>query len=842
MATTLSWKIELASPAADVWEVLSDTDAFNRAAGLDFQFERDGDVMRGTTTVLGVRSTWVEEPFTWERPNRFVNRRTYDSGPVHEATATCRLDEGPSGTTVHYQVHLEPRNLLARPMVAVLAQTTIRPGLDRALKRAVAAIRGEAPLDPPPELTPEQRTHLSEGLAAIDSSVRAALVRRIESLPLRLQQCLRPLQIAHEDGLDPIDVVTGCVRAAAQGALRMELQVLCPRCRGAHRKQTWLELEVQGVHCPSCNISYDGSLIENVEVVFAPAAEVRDPDVPVACVFAPARTPHILAQVMVAPGGKASFDAHLSTGSYRLETRGAQVWLLAEPDAEPEDVTAALDAITFHPATLRVKPGRRRITLHNLGKSTARIALHARWRPPHALTVGQLFAWPEVRALLPESFVAGTACEVQYGSTLLLEGSSRDVELARRLLSTSYTQLVGGQRGLLLSPDPETSLQQAETLASYHLPVAIGMASGPVLRFARGERTSWAGPALEQALSALLQLRASQTAVAPEALEDTSLKQVLAAHHDDVRLAHRAPLPPLMAFSAWFDPPKTPSPLPAPKREEGAGKKQKLPPMPGDRIGAFTLLRELGKGGMGMVWEAVDHQGQRRAVKLMHRVDDPILQNLFHNESWYAQMIAHPNVVEVVEWGTCSWGPYLVLEHLVGQSLFHRLRQRRRLEQDEVTQILRGTLAALEAVHAAGLVHRDLKPGNLFLVAEPTPVPHALKLLDFGLARRSGLLDAEGIAGTPEHMAPEQLLRQAQDGRSDLYALATVGYRILAGEHAFAAKTRGKRAIHRVDADPATLDWTPIPPAMRPVLERALQPDPDARWPDARAMAEALPT
>ena len=236
--TTLEWTLEFTAPAADVWAVLADTDGFNRAAGLEFEFVRDADgEMRGVSSVAGIRVSWIERPITWQTPNHFTSERHYDSGPVVLAVAHCELSEHPAGTRVYYRVDLTPRNRLYHLPVEVLAKTMIRPGLHRALQSASAAIRGErSSFDPPPPLTSTQREALEAGLGPIEPRLAEALRKRILNAPLIVQHRMRPLQIAAEERASPEDTVRECLLAVTSGALRVEVQILCPRCRGAHQR------------------------------------------------------------------------------------------------------------------------------------------------------------------------------------------------------------------------------------------------------------------------------------------------------------------------------------------------------------------------------------------------------------------------------------------------------------------------------------------------------------------------------------------------------------------------------------------------------------------------------
>jgi len=193
-------------------------------------------------------------------------------------------------------------------------------------------------------------------------------------------------------------------------------------------------------------------------------------------------------------------------------------------------------------------------------------------------------------------------------------------------------------------------------------------------------------------------------------------------------------------------------------------------PRPGDRIGRFELVRELGRGGFGVVLEARDTELGRsvafKAVRPGKRARDPAREALLQREAAAVAALHHPNIVTLHDVGRSEAGPYLVLELLEGETLADRLAAGP-LPAREAVAIARAVASALEHAHARGVLHRDLKPGNVFLPAGGAP-----KVLDFGLAHVFG---ADGVrGGTPGYMAPEQRAGGAEDARTDLFALGVL--------------------------------------------------------------------
>ena len=214
---------------------------------------------------------------------------------------------------------------------------------------------------------------------------------------------------------------------------------------------------------------------------------------------------------------------------------------------------------------------------------------------------------------------------------------------------------------------------------------------------------------------------------------------------------------------------------------------------PGQVIHIYRIMRLLGEGGMGAVYEAMqDPIGRRVALKILHSqyATDPTVMNRFFNEARAVNMVAHPGLVQVSDFGRTADGTaYLVMELLSGDTLAQRLRQRGRLEADEALQVLHQLTSALTAVHQVGIVHRDLKPSNVILTPNSAVTGgEQAKIVDFGIAK---LLDqGEGgalktstghILGTPQYMAPEQAKTPKVDGRADVYSVGAMAYEMLSG-------------------------------------------------------------
>jgi serine/threonine-protein kinase len=265
----------------------------------------------------------------------------------------------------------------------------------------------------------------------------------------------------------------------------------------------------------------------------------------------------------------------------------------------------------------------------------------------------------------------------------------------------------------------------------------------------------------------------------------------------------------------------------------------------GRKIGDYLALANLGGGTFGQVYRAVQpRSGAVVAIKLLRQPIDDASRVI--TEARAAAMIRHGNVVAVYDLGlTADRRPYIVMQHLEGVSLRRWLVPG--IGLDRLVPIASDILRGLAAAHRLGVVHRDLKPDNVFVTLKPAP--RAI-IVDFGLAKliadpHSPNLTVTGESiGTPRYMAPEQIRCHAIDGRTDLYALGVMLYEALAGRPPFTDEaTYALFDAHVNRPPPALTELRPdLPPAACAVIERALEKDPAARFSGADEMRRALAT
>lgn len=220
--------------------------------------------------------------------------------------------------------------------------------------------------------------------------------------------------------------------------------------------------------------------------------------------------------------------------------------------------------------------------------------------------------------------------------------------------------------------------------------------------------------------------------------------------------------------------------------------------------GCYEVVRCLGTGGMGAVYEVLHHATKRRRVlktMLPTLLADPDMRGRFKQEATITAGIESDHIVEVFDAGIdeASGLPFLIMEYLRGENLAEVLRRRGRLDASMVVALLHQASLALERTHAAGIVHRDLKPENLFLTQRDDGSPR-LKLLDFGIAKvvaQSANLNTTRAFGTPLYMSPEQIRGDGTiDGRADLYALGQIAFTLLVGYAYWSPETETSAGVY----------------------------------------------
>ncbi len=263
---------------------------------------------------------------------------------------------------------------------------------------------------------------------------------------------------------------------------------------------------------------------------------------------------------------------------------------------------------------------------------------------------------------------------------------------------------------------------------------------------------------------------------------------------------------------------------------------------PGDAFGEYVIDDQLGEGGMGIVFRAIRDDGAVVALKVIKPglVADAKTARRFAREARAANEVDHPQLIDLIDAGDIDGVGFLAMRYVAGKSLDDRIQASGPLPLADTTRVVAEIASALDALHAAELVHRDVKPSNILLDEE-----RGALLTDFGLAKRRdySMLTAPGqMLGTLDYIAPEMLRGDEPGPSADLYALGCVVFECLAGEPPFGGKSMfevGMAHLGDQPADPCAAR-SDAPPGFGDVVLRALAKEPSARPPSATVYAEML--
>jgi serine/threonine-protein kinase len=265
-------------------------------------------------------------------------------------------------------------------------------------------------------------------------------------------------------------------------------------------------------------------------------------------------------------------------------------------------------------------------------------------------------------------------------------------------------------------------------------------------------------------------------------------------------------------------------------------------------VGRYRVRTRIGRGGMGEVWSAWDATLKRDVALKVLRTDqqDPVAVARFEREVRATTELTHPNTVRIYNFGATEDGiSYYAMELLRGEPLAALLRREAPLPPARVVWIATQVARALAEAHGRGIVHRDVKPENVFMTRAGDEPDHA-KVLDFGIARVASAVETgltqTGVLGTPQYLAPELLLGDKATPRADVYALGVVMFQLLTGALPFAAEDARALLLARISLDPRDVrELVPeTPDALAEVVRRALAREPNERYADGRAVAESL--
>jgi serine/threonine protein kinase len=263
------------------------------------------------------------------------------------------------------------------------------------------------------------------------------------------------------------------------------------------------------------------------------------------------------------------------------------------------------------------------------------------------------------------------------------------------------------------------------------------------------------------------------------------------------------------------------------------------------QIGRYQILDRVGRGGMGVVYRARDPVLDRDVAIKSMLVDfgaDQDARGRFQQEARAAARLQHPNIVTIYEFGEQDDSPYLVMEFLGGDDLEGLMRRDPPLSLERRLNIVAQLCDGLAFAHEQGVVHRDIKPGNVRVLDDGS-----VKLLDFGIAivqKLDGTSGTGTFAGSPGYASPEQLLMEHVDARTDLFSVGVVAYELMTGRQPFSGNTPPAIVYQVLNEEPPTLRAVApkMPEALDKVISRALQKKPDQRWSSAQELGDAFRT
>jgi tRNA A-37 threonylcarbamoyl transferase component Bud32/HAMP domain-containing protein len=265
-----------------------------------------------------------------------------------------------------------------------------------------------------------------------------------------------------------------------------------------------------------------------------------------------------------------------------------------------------------------------------------------------------------------------------------------------------------------------------------------------------------------------------------------------------------------------------------------------------DKVGRYQMHEMIGQGAMASVYKAFDPEINRTlAIKLLkpELCHEDEYRSRFVREAKGAGLLSHPNIVTVYDVGGTEHQPYIAMELVEGRTLAEVLKEKKQLPLKTIIEIGIQLAKALGYAHSNGIVHRDVKPGNIMMVKGSSTV----KVADFGICRIEGGDATQktrigDVLGTPNYMSPEQVMGQQVDSRSDLFSTGVVLYELLTGKLPFKADTLVSVALKIVKEDPESIDALrpDLPLSLRRIIDRCLKKQPDKRYQTGEELAKAL--
>jgi serine/threonine protein kinase/class 3 adenylate cyclase len=428
------WKFELHASPARLWPYVSNTERLNRAVGIppvdySLRFAASKDAAFppraervGTFRKAGFVNTWVEPPFEWIEGRRMSVLREYSEGVFRWLSTTTELEaRGDGGTTLHHRVRIVPRGLFGRVVAALEVGFKGRRAVEKVYQRIDAFLARQLPAGPatdafePRASNPVNDPQVTQQLLAklagrgVDAELAGDFVEFLLNAPEQSIARIRPIALAQRLAHDADAMIEACLYAAHEGILMILWDILCPKCRiPSAIEQTMRNIRTHG-RCEACNLDFELDFANSVEMVFRVQPRLRVSETGVFCAGGPAHSPHVAAQVRVAPQERLELTLALAEGTYRL--RGPQLAYLVDFRVHPQaralraELLLTSGAPSDFPRTFRT--GVQTILLHNDSAEELLVRVERLAGRADALTAARASTLACFRELFPQEVLSG---------------------------------------------------------------------------------------------------------------------------------------------------------------------------------------------------------------------------------------------------------------------------------------------------------------------------------------------------------------------------------------------------------------------------------------------------
>lgn len=514
----IAFRYETRADVARAFQVMSDTDSFNRAAQTNIQFSEDvaadGSVRNfGAVSKLGILTVrWEERPFSFRAPHWFRVQRIFSNGPAERLMAGVRLSpRRGGGTIIDYSVEIWPRNALFKPIVLFDLKRTMEPAFRDALDRVVAHLDERADADPqrsytgpPPALKTNEAARLAELADELEPSMlRDRLLAFLRAAPEREQHSMSPITLAQAWMAPLEDVALLFIAAAKIGMLGVRVDLLCPACL-VPKAIVDDSGRLPEVHCESCGVPLDATYPEGLAIHFFPSPQIRSLDVKVDCIGSPHRRPQIVAQDAVGPGQEVDLATTLEPGTYQLRTM-PMVGPPALVDVRDGETAKSVSFVlrgSIQPQLVRLRPEPASVYVKN-DSNVAVLAVLERLEPPkRVLSLGRMLVeYPILREIVPATGFISSMSTFRGMAVAIRALTQEEARAIAKVLSHARLTYVSSSVVLALYADGERAHEDLKKLDLGR--VLVGVSEGTVCESTIGARSVPVGPAVDEAYAAM---------------------------------------------------------------------------------------------------------------------------------------------------------------------------------------------------------------------------------------------------------------------------------------------------------------------------------------------------